>query len=476
MKKLAVIYARVSSTDERQNYSRQIEDLKRWAEYLQLEIVSIYSEKISAFSKGIDERIEFNKMLDYIDKNNIKNIMVTEISRISRRYYDTFDFLRDCNKKKISIHIHKEQISTISRDGSENPMLKTFLSMLSDMAESESKTMSHRIKSGKLNSAKKGGGFNQKIYAYDSDENGKPVINEEQAILVKKMFSMILEGTGVRTIANFLNENYETKNWKIGSIHSILRNSFYMGKRKYLDMIIPVPEIVSPEIFNSAQKFLNNRKHFVGKVGANINPFASFIKCECGATMNQIVIKKSRADSYMCSKKCGVKSINRLFLINAVREVMEKNIENIKNVETRNLLSKKIETNLLELEVNRKRILALKIISDKNYERLLEGKIDELKYDQFESKFTSELNRIKIDNENMILSNKDIQISLSGKITHYSKDLSVFKTQLLQTLESIIIGHKTADINIKGYHFGIVLDLYRGTDLYYFNKKNKQSK
>ena len=161
----------------------------------------------------IDSNIKgTSNIINFALKNNIKNIMVTEISRMSRRYYDTFDFLRDCNNKKISIHIHKEQISTISRDGSENPMLKTFLSMLSDMAESESKTMSHRIKSGKLNSAKKGGGFNQKIYAYDSDENGKPVINEEQAILVKKMFSMILEGTGVRTIANFLNENYDSDN------------------------------------------------------------------------------------------------------------------------------------------------------------------------------------------------------------------------------------------------------------------------
>ena len=79
----AVIYARVSSTDESQSYERQISDLKKWANYKNLEIVEEFAEKISGFKKGLDERKEFNNMLKYIDDNHIKHIMISELSRLS---------------------------------------------------------------------------------------------------------------------------------------------------------------------------------------------------------------------------------------------------------------------------------------------------------------------------------------------------------------------------------------------------------
>ncbi|CAN0598968.1 unnamed protein product, partial [Laminaria digitata] len=38
-------------------------------------------------------------------------------------------------------------------------------------------------------------------------ENGKPVINEAEAILVRTMFDMVLEGHGTRKIAKYLNKS-----------------------------------------------------------------------------------------------------------------------------------------------------------------------------------------------------------------------------------------------------------------------------
>lgn len=51
MRTKAVIYARVSSTNDRQDTSRQIEDLKRYAELQNIEIVKIYEEHISGAKK-----------------------------------------------------------------------------------------------------------------------------------------------------------------------------------------------------------------------------------------------------------------------------------------------------------------------------------------------------------------------------------------------------------------------------------------
>lgn len=470
----AVVYARVSSTDERQSYERQIDDLKRWAQYLRLDIVKIFAEKISGFRKGLDERVEFNSMLDYIDKNQIKHILVSELSRISRRYIDTVNFIDECTKKGIAIHIHKESLSTLDENGVENSIVQMLTGMLSSMAQQESLSLSHRIRSGKQYSASRGGGFNSKIYGYDKGSDGKPVINEKEAILVRKMFEMLLEGTGIRSIVNYLNENYDTKEWKPGSVHSLVRNSFFCGERKYNRLNIPVPAIIDKKTFYEAQEFINSRKRFVGRVGAYVNPFASFIKCHCGATMNQIIIKSTNLNLYRCSKNCGVKSVNRPFLIREVKMVLEKNASLAKDESVRNRLKQKIETNKTNIIVNQKEIRRLKLLSDKNYERLLSNKINEKKYEDFELKFETKISKLKFDIKEMEEANSELKISLNGKILHYSEDLSIFKSQLLKKIEWIQIKKEFGVVKIKGWA-KIIFMIYRGTQLYYYNKYLKEN-
>ena len=50
--KTAVIYARVSSSNDRQDTSRQIEDLKKYAILQDIEIVNIFQEHISGAKKN----------------------------------------------------------------------------------------------------------------------------------------------------------------------------------------------------------------------------------------------------------------------------------------------------------------------------------------------------------------------------------------------------------------------------------------
>ena len=50
--KTAVIYARVSSSNDRQDTSRQIEDLKKYAISQDIEIVNIFQEHISGAKKN----------------------------------------------------------------------------------------------------------------------------------------------------------------------------------------------------------------------------------------------------------------------------------------------------------------------------------------------------------------------------------------------------------------------------------------
>ena len=43
----AIIYARVSSTTDRQTTDRQVADLKAYAEYSKMEIIKVFEEKVS---------------------------------------------------------------------------------------------------------------------------------------------------------------------------------------------------------------------------------------------------------------------------------------------------------------------------------------------------------------------------------------------------------------------------------------------
>jgi site-specific DNA recombinase len=471
----AVVYARVSSTDERQSYDRQVDELKRFSEYKNLKVVKTFAEKISGFKKGLDEREAFNEMKIYVEKENIKHILVSELSRISRRYIDTINFINDCSKKGINIHIKKEGLSTLNDDGTENSMVQMLTGMLSSIAEQEAKTLSYRIKSGKEFAARSGGDFNKKIYGYDSLD-GRPVINEEQAILVKKMFEMYILGIGSRSISNYLNENYETKKWTGASVHSIVRNSFFCGQRKYKGLVIDVPAIVSEEDFNKVQEFINSRKRFTKK-SKHPNPFASFIKCECGATMTQVVLPSNNLNLYKCSVKCGLKSINREFLIDEVRITAEKNAKLSKEADTRERLGKNIKSNEADIIVHERKIMKLNKQIDRNYEMYLNEEVDKKEYHKYKGKFGDEITKLTTSIKELKESIRGLKNTLQNDIINYSKDLSVFKSQLLNVLEWIEVRDAFAVVKLKGWGKQVIV-IYRGSELLKYRNlkfiKNRQ--
>ena len=463
----AVIYARVSSIDESQSYERQLDDLKIWSKNMNLNVVKQFAEKVSGFRKGLEERVEFKKMQHFIEKESIKHILVSELSRISRRYIDTINFINDCSKKGINIHIKKENLSTLNDDGTENATVQMMVGMLSSMAQQESQSLSYRIKSGKKFAASNGGDFNKKIYGYDSVD-GRPVINEEDAILVRKMFEMLLQGIGARSVSNYLNINYSTKRWTSASVHSIVKNSFFCGERKYKDIIIEVPAIVSKEDFKKAQQFINDRKRFVGGKSTNANPFASFIKCKCGGTMNQVVLTSNNLNLFKCSKKCGIKSINREFLINEVRIIAERNAKLSKEIDVRERLGQNIESDNSDIITHEKRVLKLKKMRDNNYEKYLNEEIDEKMYSKFDAKFNDEIRNLNNTIDMLKKSIRELKNALNSELVHYSKDLSVFKSQLLKTLEYIEVGDKFVTVKLKGW-FKQLLLIYRGSELQKYN-------
>ena len=57
MKTKAVIYARVSSSNDRQDTTRQIEDLRKYAVSQNIEIVNVFQEHISGAKKNEERQV-----------------------------------------------------------------------------------------------------------------------------------------------------------------------------------------------------------------------------------------------------------------------------------------------------------------------------------------------------------------------------------------------------------------------------------
>lgn len=470
--KKSIIYARVSSTDESQSYDRQISDLNKYATFKNLEVVNTFAEKISGFKKGLDERVEFNKMLTYVDDNNIKQILVSELSRISRRYIDSVNFINDCSKKGINILILKEGFSTLNSDGSENTMVQMIVGILSSMSQEESKSLSYRVKSGKDAKASLGGNV-KGLYGYDIVD-GFPIINEYESMVVKKMFELSILGNGSRLIANYINESFDTKHFKDSTITYMLKNPFYCGERLYKGITLESPSIVSKEVFEENLMLIEKRKKVGNTPYININPFASFIKCECGSTMRQI-INQHGANFYRCPSKCGVGSVNRPFLIHEVREALERNAKLSKEKQIRERLQSRINVELSSISVAKKRLNTLDNMKGKNYEAYLESKVDEIRFNKYNTKIDLETTNLTKQISDLNNSVKAIKDTLSNDIIHYSLDLSTFKTQVLNSIEWITIKDKIAILKIKGWAKQVIV-LYRGSKLQLYNRRLRESK
>jgi DNA invertase Pin-like site-specific DNA recombinase len=75
-------------------------------------------------------------MMDYIEKTPVNVVMVSEISRVSRRVVNVLNFVELLHEKGITLYIQQFNMLTLE-NGKENPIGKMLLQMLSIGAEME---------------------------------------------------------------------------------------------------------------------------------------------------------------------------------------------------------------------------------------------------------------------------------------------------------------------------------------------------
>ena len=341
-KKRIGVYVRVSTDSPTQatSYDLQIAYFK---EYVQKnpnwELVDIFADE-GITGTSTKDRLGFNRMIKRCKKKEIDYILTKSISRFARNTLDCLYYIRMLKELGIGIFFQKENLDTLD---SKSEMI---LTIISSLAQEESRSISENTKWGVQKRFQQGKVHIPTTYflGYDTDEDGNIVVDEEQAKVVRRIFSEYLSGKGSSTIAkDLMRDGVLTARgkpvWTSDSVRKILKNEKYMGhclaqKTVTLDYLTHKrvknrdhqpqffvknthPAIISEEDWNAVQQEFKRRNHMLhdpdGKYRmgfSSVAPFSNKFFCgECGRPVVRRRLRthsKDREKIYFSAWHCRV--------------------------------------------------------------------------------------------------------------------------------------------------------------------------
>ena len=144
----AAIYARVSSTGDRQSTERQVIDLTDYANKNGMTISKTFEEHISGAKKN-HERPILQECLNYCVDEKIDMVLLSELSRLGRNVDEVLANIRFAKENHLNIYFQKEGISIYGCDGKENPYLTITIAVLGTCAQMERENIHYRLQSGR---------------------------------------------------------------------------------------------------------------------------------------------------------------------------------------------------------------------------------------------------------------------------------------------------------------------------------------
>ena len=303
-------YARVSTDHEDQQSSLEAQTdyyLKMITSHADWKFVKIYvDDGISGLR--INQREGFNQMIEDCLAGHIDLVLTKSISRFARNTVDTVTTVRKLREKGIGVFFEKENIWSLDSKG------EFLLTLMSSLAQEESRSISEnvcwgqrkRFADGKVSLAY------SRFLGYDKGpEKYTMVVNEEQAVVVRRLFFLFLQGYTPHTISRILTkEQIPTPagmdTWNATTVRRILSNEKYKGdallqKEFTIDFLQKklkknegeLPQyyihedheaIVSPWLFDYVQDRLEKRNDVGNARYSGLSLFSSKLICgKCGS-------------------------------------------------------------------------------------------------------------------------------------------------------------------------------------------------
>lgn len=247
----AVIYARYSSHAQREeSIEQQVAVCREYCERRGYDVLRVYSDAAKS-GRSTEGREAFAAMIADARAGEFGAVVVYKLDRFARDRYDSVlnkKRLRDCGVVVLSA---MENIP-------EGPEGRLMESVIEGVAEWYSADLSQKTRRGMLANAEKCMANGVAVFGYDVGEDGRYVVNEGQAAIVRRIFAEWLAGRpgahiardlaaeGVRTAAG----RRPGKNFAFNVIH----DARYRGVYRWGDVTIDggMPAIVDAETFRVA--------------------------------------------------------------------------------------------------------------------------------------------------------------------------------------------------------------------------------
>ena len=331
--KRVAAYCRVSTELEDQLHSFEAQ-VSYYTDYINERedyiLADIYADEgISATSTR--KRDEFKRMIRDCEAGKVDMIITKSISRFARNTQDCLYYSRKLKKLGIGIYFEKENINTLDASG------ELLFTILSSLAQDESRNISDNCKWGIRSKFKKGEMHlnTEQFLGYDKDEDGKLVINEEQAKTVRRIYDEFLWGKNPQQIASDLTDEQipngrgNTK-WYTSTVIGILTNEKHKGdallQKYYTDDFINKKlirnhgevtqyyvtdsheAIIDKQTWEAVQEELSRRKDFCKEhdlrnytYGNGWNVFTGRVFCgECGSVYTKQCWKSRGIEQWQC--------------------------------------------------------------------------------------------------------------------------------------------------------------------------------
>lgn len=495
-KKRVCAYARVStdSIEQQDSFYYQVEYYKNYiGKKDDWEYAGIYADE-GISGTQVKRRDDFLRMMKDCEDGKIDLIITKSVTRFARNTVDSIKAIRKLKLLGIGVYFEKENINTLSEKSEQ------MLTILSSIAQTESENISANTKWGIRKQFEDGTyKINTPAYGYMNDENGQLIIKEDEAKIIRRIFTEYLNGKGTYIIAKGLNEDKiptirSAEKWRYSVINEMLQNPIYEGdlllQKTYSTEVLPfqiktnkgeVPQYFikdnhEPVITRSEgqmiREILEYRREQMGldDSGKNQNryDFSSKIICsECGSTYHRQKVsigKPNERIQWSCSqhmrdkKKCSIKAmreeiIKEAFLImwnklvTNYTGILYPLLESLKNLRTNEEQEKEItELNNKIMELTEQSQILNRVVS--------KGYIDSAVFIERQNVLTIELKETK-KRRNQLLDSNGFEKEIEGTsrlldiircnpeiLEYYDENL------FIDTVDKIIIG-KDSEITFR---------------------------
>lgn len=258
------------------------------------EVAEIYID--DGYSAKDLNRPAIQRLLNDCVKKKFDVLLIYRLDRLVRNVIDLYNVMEHLDKHDVMFKSSTEVYDTTSAMG------RFFITLVAAIAQWERENLGERVTMGMEKNFRKGGwNGGEPPYGYRL-EDGKLVVYEPEAAIVKRIFDLY-KTKGQREISKIFNkEGLRTGNgalWAGFTVRYILYNPVYIGKKRWMDNLIDGDHeaLVSEEDFEAAA--ILSKKRLISREKTNVCfPFTGILKCaRCGSPL-QGGEKKQKLKNY----------------------------------------------------------------------------------------------------------------------------------------------------------------------------------